>query len=140
MVVMAEKSLREILEGSRRIAREAAAVAREAMEPPLRTVRDAAGRILHHTGHIPAPDADPCPRIVSGERGLYEVHQAHDEEGRAIEYTVHRRTGHRDTEFVGSFALTEWTMTLRCVRGVSAKIEIARVAAAWLEQSRSPPS
>lgn len=138
---MVEKSLREVLQESRRIAHDAAAVAREAMQP-LKTIRDVAAKIHHHhaTAHVPTPPDDPSPRIVPGDRGLYEVHQAHDEEGRAAEYTVHRRAGHHETEFVGSFAFTECTMTLHCVRGVSTRIELARVAAAWLEQSQVPPS
>jgi hypothetical protein len=135
---MAEKTLRTAFEESKKVAREAAARAKDAMEPRLKAVRDAAGRIRDQIGH-PHPRVDRSARTVEGERYVYEVHEA--DRGAKLDgsYTVHRRTGYGGTEFVGSFDVRGSTMTVRCAERIAIS-EISFVATAWLEQPSSPPS
>jgi hypothetical protein len=136
---MAEKSFRGAFEESKKIVHDAAVRAKDAVEPGLKAVRDAAGKIRDQIGHGHPLHADRSANTVAGEHYVYELHETNRGEGQDGSYVVGRRRGNAFTEIVGSFEVTGATMTARCTEGVSMS-EIALVAAAWLEEPAAATS
>jgi hypothetical protein len=134
---MADKTLREALEESTKVAREAAVHALEAVEPGLKAVREAAGKIRERMGHGHLPRVDRREGTVQGSNCIYEVQAKKGGSDGAARYSVHRRLNNEVTELdVGSFDVVGSTMTVRCDPRIS-MTEISIVAAAWLEPT--PP-
>lgn len=130
---MGEKStFRAALLESKKVVREAAARARDAMDPGLKVVRVAAGRL--RGGHLHSTLVDRTAHTVEHDRLIYEVREESRGAGLDGRYIVSRRN-HAGVEVIGSFEVHEATMVVHC--GNHAMSEVASVAAAWLEQ---PPS
>jgi len=126
---MGEKStFRGALIESRKVVREAAIRARDAMDPGLRVIRDAAGRIKQ-IANLHAPRVDRAARTVERDHSVYEVQE------RDGSYTVRRRDGHGGVETIGSFDVSGARLTIHC--GNHPLSEVAMVAAAWLDQPSS---
>jgi hypothetical protein len=132
---MSERSFRGALEESKKLAREAASRAREAMGS---VVHHAAVRIRFAEDH--APDVVPRPRVLTVDGHVYEIHEAHDEERRADEFTLHRLVAQGETVFVGSFSVTALTVTIHCAQGAATRAEAVRVVGAALAQQENPTS
>jgi hypothetical protein len=128
---MGEKStFRGALLESKKVVREAAARARDAMDPGLRVVRVAAGKLRGHIGHVHSPRVDRRAHTVESDQFVYEVREEQRGPGLDGAYTVLRRN-HAGVEVIGSFDVHEATMTVHC--GNHAMSELALIAAAWLE-------
>ena len=133
---MGEKStFRGALLESKKVVREAAARARDAMDPGLRVVRVAAGKLRGRIGHVHSPRVDRQAHTVESDQYVYEVREETNGAGLDGRYTVLRRNG-SGSEVIGSFDVREATMTVHC--GNHAMSELALIAAAWLEQP--PPT
>ncbi len=128
---MGEKStIQEALNESRRLVGDVAARAKQAAEPHLKTVREAADR-LRESFH--PPGVRRGTHTVDGRRGAYEVQEKERGAGLDGAYTVLRFTnGSTQTEVLGSFDVSATIMTLRCTDQALAS-EIALVASVWLE-------
>jgi hypothetical protein len=128
---MVDKTFRGALEDTKKVAREAAAKAREAMEPGLKAVREAAGKIREQLGPSHLPRVDRAAHTVQGDHCLYEIQETKRGNGQDGSYSVHRKGTNGDKEQVGSFDVTDRTLSVRGGEKVAIS-EIALIAAAWI--------